>query len=310
MKTQMNAVNCRKVLLLVCAGIWFGWIYVGAADPIPKDFDKNLVAFTFHSDPNGEPTVPSGTCFFVIVRSTNNPNQAFMYMVTAKHVIQDQTTNHNYLPQALVRFRQREKSDQPMFTYFPLKATNGNSLVLTNSDPDVDLAVVPVSSNIVSTALIKGMDSDILARDFHIKKFNIREGDDMFFMGLFSIFYGAKINVPLLRFGRLAMLSDERIPIGNGKSQNYYLMETFAFPGNSGSPAFFYFSQQRNPGDASFLLAGVVSAYYPQWTDIKLRNTSVAPVSSENTGIAIITPAYLLHEILYSTDAERIRAEK
>ena len=63
----------------------------------------------------------------------------------------------------------------------------------------------------------------------------------MFFMGLFTPFVGAKANVPAIRFGRLSVLTDEKITaVMEDGPQYYYLMEAQVFGGNSGSPALFY----------------------------------------------------------------------
>ena len=58
------------------------------------------------------------------------------------------------------------------------------------------------------------------------------------------------------------MLTDEKISADKDGPQEYYLVETQVFGGNSGSAAMFYFDERRNPRDTKLLLAGVVKGYF------------------------------------------------
>jgi hypothetical protein len=104
------------------------------------------------------------------------------------------------------------------------------------------------------------------------------------------------------------MLTDEEIPWGNEGPENLYLMETQAFGGNSGSPAFFSFNNARNGGHPSVLLAGVVKGYFRDWSELQLINSSVTPYSSQHMGITAIVPAHYLYEILFSDEEKRFRS--
>ncbi len=53
-----------------------------------------------------------------------------------------------------------------------------------------------------------------------LKKLGITEGDDMFFVGLFTPFYGSKENLPICRFGHLAMLPDEAITVNGVRDRS------------------------------------------------------------------------------------------
>jgi hypothetical protein len=151
-----------------------------------------------------------------------------------------------------------------------------------------------------------------------VKKRRIREGDEMFFVGLFTPFFGDHENIPICRFGRLAMLTDEKIPWGSEGAQNLYLMETGAFGGNSGSPVFFYFRNNRAPRflatsptahHGPLLLAGVVKGYFRDWSQVMQTNSAVIEMSAQNMGVAAVVPAYYLHEILFSPEEKKFRSE-
>ena len=86
-------------------------------------------------------------------------------------------------------------------------------------------------------------------------------------------------------------------------------METYTFGGNSGSPVFFHFNQQRNPNDTGYLLAGVMKGYFQNWAEAMVIETKVTAISPQNVGIAAVIPAHYLYEILYSEELKKNRAE-
>ena len=144
----------------------------------------------------------------------------------------------------------------------------------------------------------------------------------MFFIGLFTPFYGSQQNIPICRFGHLSMPTEEQIPLASNDVENLYLMEAQAFPGNSGSPAFFVFDKSRKggrpwqkqpnrlwPTHRSVLLAGVVKAYFRDWSQVQIVNSGAVPESEENMGITAIVPAHYLYEILFSDEQKKLRSD-
>lgn len=230
------------------------------AAPIPLDFDKNAVQFLFTK--SGTNYFPLGTCFGLDTTSVHRPKkflnvitlrspitQHARYFVTAKHVLFD--TSDQLRPDIYFRINNQTGG----ISYFLLNPdiTNGSLRVITHTNKAVDLAAITVGRPAFSPMRLKGdvalnlqaFDASIIATDKVIKKHQVREGDEMFFLGLFTPFYGSKQNVPICRFGRLAMMSEEQMPWGTEGPENLYLMETEAFGGNSGSPAFFHFPGGR-----------------------------------------------------------------
>jgi len=134
------------------------------------------------------------------------------------------------------------------------------------------------------------------------RKEEIRDGTDMFFTGLFGSYAGEKRNYPIVRFGKVALISDEKISWeenGSRQQLDLYLVEAMAWPGNSGSPAFFHLGIERRPGEIvvgrdSVWLAGVVKGL---WHLPGLGHT----------GISAVVPAYKLHEILFSDELKGLR---
>ena len=82
----------------------------------------------------------------------------------------------------------------------------------------MDIAVVPL---LPSEALFdfKVIPDDMLSIKATFDEYNIAEGSDVFFVGLFATYYGEHQNVPIFRFGRMAMFPDERVPWINYEEQ-------------------------------------------------------------------------------------------
>jgi hypothetical protein len=58
-------------------------------------------------------------------------------------------------------------------------------------------------------------------------------------------------------------------------------------------------------------LIGIIRGYFGEWSPISILNAPTAnlPVSKQNIGIAAVTPAYLLHDILFSDALKKQRME-
>lgn len=133
----------------------------------------------------------------------------------------------------------------------------------------------------------------------------------MFFAGLFTPYPGAEKNYPIVRFGRVALVTDEKIEWG-GKPMDLYLIEAGSYGGNSGSPVFFHFGIERSPGIAVMgnpvlKLAGVMQGSVTELQPIQVVDTSKTPVAISNIGIAAVVPAYKIHEVLFGGELKKRR---
>ncbi|XSC44030.1 S1 family peptidase [Bradyrhizobium sp. RDT10] len=229
--------------------------------------------------------------------------------MTAKHVLKDQQGNSF----KSVFVRVNSKAGDPQFAPLPL------TQVYTHSDPTVDLAVIPVQPD-ENTFDFRMLGEDFLTTKQSFSDLKIGEGSDVFFVGLFTSFYGQHKNFPIARFGRVAMISNEKIPWQDGPNfpaqhADLYLLETQSYGGNSGSPVFFHLGPDRIPGQlflgSEYRLAGVMRGTFLNRSPIQFLQapTAVIPFSAQNIGIAAVTPAYLLREILFSDPLANARAE-
>jgi hypothetical protein len=127
------------------------------------------------------------------------------YLVTAKHVLKDEQGND--LKRVYVRMNSKEGDS----VFAPLDLSeDGVSRVFTHADRTVDIAVVPVTPD-EKTIDFKMIFDDLVTTKESLKELKIGEGSDVFFAGLFTSFYGQHKNFPIARFGRVAMISAEKI---------------------------------------------------------------------------------------------------
>jgi hypothetical protein len=289
------------------------------ASPPPPNISKT-VTFIFLADDTGGPRiqndapVANGTGFFVFVENDNGAG-VYGYLVTAKHVLKDE--KGEFFRRIFVRIN--NKVGGSGLLPIDLTPSGAKQNIFVHDDPTVDIAVVPglADQNIfdflaIPLSMIKSKE------DF--KKSTITAGSDVFFAGLFAPHLGDKINTPIFRFGRVAMLTDDRIRWQEATKPaelvELYLLETMSFGGNSGSPVFFSQGPDRVPGQFilggdEITLAGVMRGNFnePRVGGIIQTPNAVLPVFAQNIGIAAVTPAYLLRDILYSEKLKKLRAD-
>jgi len=266
---------------------------------------KKSVSFIFFTDDKGK-LVANGTGFFVGVKNEQNNKRFNIYFVTAKHVLQDKTGN--YLNEIILRLN--KKSGDAEF----IKLQTQNIKIFEHQDNDVDIALF----NFVPNETVfdyKWIPEEMISNKDLIQKHEIAEGDDVFFAGLFTSYIGQKQNQPIIRFGKVALMPEEKIEWKEkGKKPKFmdlYLLECQSFGGNSGSPVFFQLSPIRKPGQITIgmpiLLAGIMSGSFLNGNEIQVVQNTQTLVSLQNIGIAAVTPADKLREILYSNELIKSR---
>lgn len=176
---------------------------------------------------------------------------------------------------------------------------------------------------------VRYLSEDMLTTKADYEKLNIKEGTEIFFTGLFAPHFGEKRNYPIVRFGRVALIPEEKINLGENIKTDLYLIEANAFGGNSGSPVFFYFGIERNPGSITvgpplLKLAGVVSLHFFDLIPVKFiqdpsqktetasskKAQKIVPVVTPNIGIAGVVPAYNIQEIMFGDELVGRRIEE
>lgn len=281
------------------------------ATGIPEQV-KDAVTFIFIKDDSGR-MIPNGTAFFVGVKNEHDPNAMNVYLISARHVIWDKEKKSFF---ESIYLRINKKSGGSELIQIPLRGPRP-SKVFGHEDPNVDIAVIPFlpDPNIFE---FKCIPEKMITTEEMFKELKIREGHEVFFIGLFTHYYGDQKNYPLARFGRVALITDEKIPWHDDVNQppkmlDLYLLETQSFAGNSGAPVFFYLGATREPGvlilgGPKLLLAGVMKGSFLDAKKIQVAETRRIPLSFENIGIAAVIPAYKLHQILFCKELKESRS--
>jgi hypothetical protein len=273
--------------------------------PIPPEV-KSTVAFVFLKDEKGK-MIPNGTGFFVGVKNPSDPNKVALYFVTAKHVIQKPGTTEF---RDNIHIRMNKRNGGIINFPLPLNFKGMPRIVYFHRDLSVDLAVINMEPN-QELLDFKYIPSEMITSKEEYKKLSIREGSDIFFTGLFLPYYGAERNYPVVRFGRVALVTEEQIE-WNGELMDLYLIEIGAFGGNSGSPVFFYLGSDREPGSVAvgnpvLKLAGVMKGTFFDSRPVKEIEVNKKSISFSSMGIAAVVPGYKLHEILHGDELKQKR---
>lgn len=282
----------------------FGISNLLLSQAIPTEI-KKTVGFIYAKDKLGK-VQPQGTGFFVSVSdSINGQLKSALYFVTAKHVLKQ-----NKIFRGTVFVRLNTKDSLSEYGRLELHPKGINKNVFTHSDKTVDIAVIPIRPDPTKFDYLT-LPSTFLTNKKNFKDLDIKEGTDVFFTGMFTPFIGDKRIYPIVRFGRVALLTEEKIPWDN-EMTNLYLMETSSYGGNSGSPVFFYLGVDRGGGgltigNPELKLAGIMKGYFGESSPIKIIETQKIPVSDRNLGIAAVVPSYFLEEILFGTELKKKR---
>jgi len=251
--------------------------------------------------------VPNGTGFFVGVKDPSRPGAYSVYLVTARHVLFKPKTK-DLLGKVFLRINRKDVGSD--VGAVPLVPSGEKQNVFVHPDTSVDLAAVPMLLD-QSKYDFKFLPDEFLTSKKDFDALHIREGSDVFFTGLFTPYPGAQRNYPIVRFGRVALITDEKIA-WDGQDMDLYLIEAASYGGNSGSPVFFYLGSDREPGSLVLgppiiKLAGIMQGTFMDAQEIRAIDTAKIPISVASMGIAAIVPAYKLRELLETEAAKKAR---
>jgi hypothetical protein len=277
---------------------------ISMATPIPSEV-KSVVVFIFVRNLEGK-LIANGTGFFVGVKNPLNSN-FHVYLVTAKHVLY-KTNTMDFVDTVFLRINRKEGGCE--LGSIPIISEGEECNVFTHSDSSVDIVVISCLPD-QEKYDFKFLTDDLITTKEAFKELKIREGSDVFFTGLFTPYMGSERNYPIVRFGRVALVTDEKIE-WQGKLMDLYLIEAGSYGGNSGSPVFFYLGSDREPGSIVvgspiFKLAGVMQGTFLEAYEIRVVETKEVPIAFSSMGIAAVVPGYKLHEILFSNELKEKR---
>ncbi len=261
---------------------------------------KTVTAFVYLKNAKGE-FVGNGTGFFVGIKSQKDTSLTHIYFITASHVLKSDSTK--YLGEFWIRLNTKDSSSFYFFVPIYMNGTNKNTF--THTDNSVDLTAVSVAPSLQAFDY-KFLDYTFLIDRSEYKNLPIKEGDEAFFTGLFTAYAGVKRSIPIVRFGRIALIPNEKIEFLS-KKREMILVESSSYGGNSGSPVYFRVSLPN--GQVRLLLGGILNGTYRDVAKVETVQNSANPTSVAlfNNGISVITPEYVLYELLFGKELSETR---
>lgn len=271
---------------------------------IPEEV-KKCVFFLAYNSKKGE-TKLAGTGFLVSV-PLKGTLQSSIYLVTAKHVI-DEITKDTTDGNVFIRMNTNDgkcgfgKSKLKQWEFHPEGSSSVDVAVLNWAPPrdKFDFLCIP--------------DNDMLLSEKRIKEYAVGAGDEVFITGLFANHYGRERNLPIIRAGNIALMSEEKVYTSTMGDIDAYLIEARSIGGLSGSPAFAYMGDVRSIkgkidiGGKSklFFWMGLVHGHW----DVKNQSDSLVPREERvNMGIAIVVPAVKIMEVINQKKFRKTRKE-
>lgn len=277
---------------------------------------KKTVVYLFSGEVSGDRLTsvhPLGTAFIVAIPHQEVEHAVWPYLVTAKHVLK---SNAQYSTQVFVRANLREwspTSSQIGATFIPVRVldSEGNLTWSIHPDPAVDLAVIQAGPPSESYE-VKYIPPTMFAVEEVIQREGVAEGDEIFFPCFTPEIPQRRRNYPVIRFGRIALVSPESISTREGRAR-FHFAECFPFGGNSGSPVFLRFGPMRKAGIITagerYFLLGVMKGYWAHEQTVGIRRTEFHLSVEQSIGIATIIPVDYLNDIVYSDTLRRQRGE-
>ena len=260
---------------------------------------------------NNQPRFKSmvGTGFLIFVeipewgRDASGNGRGVDFLVTAKHMIRQKMPDNQpgpYAKKLTIRFNTLNPVDASGRRWSSLDCDildERGDLVwfVDDKDPIADVALTPVYLG--DGAEFKTIPENSFATKSFIEEQHVNENDQIFFTGLFTEYFGAQKNYPVVRHGRLALLPGEDVAIDPSKpdkKSQIYLAEVTSFGGNSGSPVFLRLGALREGLQVdlrvgyTYRLLGVMRGFVSD------------EEAKQNTGIALVVPAEKIVEILSS----------
>jgi len=255
--------------------------------PMPRIDDQFLqtAVYLYKDRKDAKENANAGASGFVVYHESTHFTGMPYYIATNAHVIRDGFS--------VIRINKKSEGYDVLESH--------PAMWLEHPDGD-DLAICPImlfpdhDFNFVR-------DTGCVDED-KLRQFNIGVGDEVFMVGRFIYHSGERRNIPIARFGNIAMMPLEEIENGIGKKRKHFLVEVRSVSGFSGSPVFVYdvptspSLDNVRPERFTSLLLGIDCGHSPK------REKQLS------AGIAAVVPAWRLVELLEHPKMKRMREEK
>lgn len=267
------------------------------AEPIPEAVLKCVCYITI-SNPKStpekpKPNIPIGTAFIVNYVYQDIPDSNKLFIVTARHVLFN--SEGQRFPKLFLRMNRKEGGELQDFVL-----PNISNWIL-HPDKSSDIAVYP---GVPKQAKYLTVSNSMFLNDRDVKERAIGIGDEVFFVGLLPYHSGYQKITPIVRFGKLALVTNEKTI----DDKYYHFIDADNLPGHSGSPLFLWATPSRKPGamvlgQRIFKLYGIVSGVVEYPKPLKIAKTTKSeqiPIDYRSGGVTSIVPVRYLEDLLNS----------
>ena len=270
---------------------------------LPDEVQESVVFLGVRSvkGPGVEYINYGGTAFFLTAPSPSHVGVDITYLVTARHVAEK--IEHG---EFFVRANTDDGGSETVLVDAGLEQT---TWWYHPNDDSVDVAVMPFAPR--ANWRQKRIPARMILTRKKMTSKGIGVGDEVYATGLFHFVTGQQKNLPIVRTGTIAMVPDERVPLGRWRTPDMeaYLIEARSLGGLSGSPVFAQRSIKVHPAEHSgrqpiaagaIFLLGLIHGHWdlPDEAIDATGDGWAQPREKINIGIAIVVPADKILEVL------------
>lgn len=259
---------------------------------IPRFFLDCVVAIGVGSTPEELRWIASGFLYGHFMKKKGQKDLYLVYLVTNRHVFEGKR-------QVFLRFNPLAQEKAHEYS-LDLVDKNDSPLWYSCPDPEKDVAVIVIN---IRKLREEGMQFAYFHSDKHVadikklEELGITEGDYAYLLGFPMGIIGGERNFVIVRSGGIARIRDTL----QGASKEF-LIDAFAFPGNSGGPAVSKPEALAITGtksqEAAYLI-GIVTSYVP-YEDIAYSFQTNRPrvIFEENSGLSAVQPIDFVQEAI------------
>ena len=223
----------------------------GSSMPFNVGIVKKSIVFLYYPK---EKDFEVGTGFLVDIPSKAAPQQSFVAIVTARHIVDPKWEGCSWAnPQAIYarvnvkNFKVGQKEDGTDDVLLGL-VNAGKNLWYASPNDRVDVAVIPVGSTHVEKLLhndVRFVPVADFATKAETENYKVGIGDQIVTAGLVPALLDAQRNYPAFKFGRISNIPEEPIYMkctqteaGKALPRDVWLLAGNFVAGNSGSPVY------------------------------------------------------------------------
>jgi hypothetical protein len=254
---------------------------------------------------DGNKHIYAGTAFVVSVPSEVHQSWADTYLVTAAHCVRKARECGSNL---FVRVNRPASSAK-------IAELDNNLWIKPDDEYAHDAAIVPV---VIDRTIfrLKSIRVEMLLDRQMMKQKAIGPGDDAYVVGLFAPQPGGDRNIPVVRSGILSSVASDDAPLFDPKTGARFvphLVEVRSIGGLSGSPVFIRHGPFQYKPDVTGPVSGSEGTY-DLGNQVNLYLLGLIRGHSMesdvlNSGIAHVTPAETICDLLYQEDLVNERKE-